>query len=351
MFLYEVHFVVDEWLRLAPSKDFYMRIGEEVAFLKATPQHGVRAVSYEGSLNVDMEARSDSDEAQYKFDIEKVASDSSKTSRIKQIRGSHLFTEFELYIYWSQALDTNKSSSDSMIDELLEYSSKWVRYFIELYGLFIGNWHISSFDAARMKFPAVTLFENGKITPNGVTGNRTTEVIFKPMSIMRELSGKLNTAPQETIQQIETRLVYGLPADLSLQLLLDARDQSVIFQRHDLSIVLTGTAFEVFLKRHLTTLCSSKNIKEFAVGKGKHKRKEQYGEYIEKANPMELLSVIQTVIGTQIKGTKYHSDWYSKAYNPRNDIVHRGVNALSAEDADKASEVVQKYRDYIASVS
>ena len=39
MFLYEIHFVVDTWLRLPSSQSFYMKLGEEIAYLNVQPNH------------------------------------------------------------------------------------------------------------------------------------------------------------------------------------------------------------------------------------------------------------------------------------------------------------------------
>lgn len=349
MFLYEIHFVVDDWLRLAPSKSFYMKLGEEVAYLKVRPQHGIRAVSYKGSLNVDMDPRSDDDEAQYTFDLEHEAAESHKASGLSRIRGSHLFTEFHLYVYWPKAMNSNETTGESIVDRLVEYSNKWLKYFFEMYGLFMGSLELTPSNQAKMIFPAITLFENGAITPDGITGSRTSNVRYK--GIGGNLAPKLKTVPQQTIQQLEAHLKLGYSIDLTYQLILDARDQVDVFQRYDLAIVIAGTAFEVFLKKYLVTLCNSKNLERLKVGKGKKSKEVRFNEYAEKANPMELLSVIQTVIGVNIKGGRYHSDWYSKAYEPRNDIVHRGVNTFTAEAAAKAIEVVQSYANYITSVS
>ena len=267
-----------------------------------------------------------------------------------KVTARHLFSEFRLYVYWPKMLNFEEDANDGEFKELVNYSSEWLRYFFEMYRYTVGPLSIRVNDAAQIKFPIITLYENGKITPEEVIGHRTSKIKGILTVDIGMFPVKTDTTPQK-IQGLESHLVSNLSIGLYLQLIMDAEDQISIFQRYDLSTVISGTAFEVFLKSHLTSLCALKNMEKIKIGKGKNKKEVKSDDYIEKANPMELLSVIQDVIATPIKGTKHHSDWFSKAYTPRNNIVHRGANTFTKEAANKAVEAVHEYMKYITSVS
>jgi hypothetical protein len=325
-----------------------MRRGGDVAYLRATPKRGIRSTAYVGDLAGEIKQLSDEEDS---YQTVKVT---PGTLGLQQVDISHHYTECFLYVSWPRRVNLNHDAPENEKKEserFKAYTHDWMRYFVEMYKFLVGDSIMGPYDPKDVDAFVITELKDGVITPDGVVGELmpTSALSF---SIPKKLQaiGAMKGSP-DRLEELNKHLKAGSQLGLVRQLILDARDQANIFRRYDIAIIIAGTSFEVFLKERLVTICRAIGRTSLEVGKGKGKRTVGALEYAEMANPQELLAAIQSLLGIQIKGAKVHSDWYVNAYEPRNNIIHRGTRDYGEVAADKAIEVVTSYIAYINSIA
>jgi hypothetical protein len=139
------------------------------------------------------------------------------------------------------------------------------------------------------------------------------------------------------------------PVPYHLQLLADAREQAIIHKNYNLSIVLSSTATDFYLKDRLLRECNSRKISILTIGKGKHKTDKNYLEAILEGSLRD--DIIGDICGfltnENIKVSSQYHNWFRHAYDIRNQIIHEGLIINDAEIAKEAFEVVIILINYI----
>lgn len=141
-------------------------------------------------------------------------------------------------------------------------------------------------------------------------------------------------------------LDHGIAPELFRELLLEAKELSFVNGNHRLALVIAQTGFETYIQWRLIQECTHRNI---ALLTSKRGRESDVETAIAKGDLRDdLLGVYMTLLaGRSAKDCSEHQEWHKNAYEPRNQIVHRGRVNVTESDARKAFESVVKYCDYI----
>ena len=155
---------------------------------------------------------------------------------------------------------------------------------------------------------------------------------------------------EENMSKIGQLLNKGHKLQMFEEILLQSKDQCYIYGNYSLSVVLSETAFEVYIQHALMEYCSSKGIKELPIRDSN--KKKNYEKAITEGNiRSDLFRYINSLTGDNItQKNKYYQPWLEKAYNLRIDIVHKGRQDISETDADMAFGYVVKFINYIEQV-
>lgn len=151
---------------------------------------------------------------------------------------------------------------------------------------------------------------------------------------------------EDNINKIGRLLEEGYRLQVFEQLLLQAKDQGHIFKNYALSVVLSETAFEVYLQHALMEYCLLKGVEQLPVGRNSVKK--DYKEAITNGNVKErLIPYVKDLAGINIAASKEYFLWFERVYTLRNDIVHKGKQDISESDAGLAFGLVVSFIDYI----
>lgn len=221
--------------------------------------------------------------------------------------------------------------------------------FIDLYRL-----HTNETDVVRPKLNDSSVIEilcadKYKFEPNIIEGNfKMVHRIFNWDNDTK--AGHIKKlVTSEIMHDFASDLKTGLRPKIYQKLLLDAREQSLHREDHNLSVVITEIAFETSLKEFLYDFCSITGKQELVIGKGKDQKKQKYTEAIENSNVSDALNIINNIFRENFKGTKEYNDWYSHTYSKRNEIIHKGKFETNENDAKKAFIAATTFIDFIRS--
>ncbi len=153
----------------------------------------------------------------------------------------------------------------------------------------------------------------------------------------------------DKIRELAIRLRDAEEPPLHLQLLLEARALAHIHQNHRLAIVVGGTSFEVYLQFRLQKACEARGITALPVGRGATRKLRPVAEALSSASLRdELLGVYcEMLTDDGIRSSPQHQDWYSKAYEPRKEIVHGGRLRVTRQEALDALNSIVTFVNYI----
>jgi len=73
-------------------------------------------------------------------------------------------------------------------------------------------------------------------------------------------------------------------------------------------------------------------------------------EAIESAQVRDNLDYVRELSGQAIKGGAEHNNWFTHAYQKRNEIIHNGARGATADDAGRAFNAVVAYMTLINGV-
>lgn len=152
----------------------------------------------------------------------------------------------------------------------------------------------------------------------------------------------------EKVIQLEQKLREDYDPPVHIELLLDAKDSSIIDRNHRMAIVTVETAFEAFVQQRLLAECEIRGISSL-VGRGRNTTEKDYREAIESGNiKADLLGTYCSFLcGKSVRAGSEYQRWYDDTYNPRNDIIHRGKRTTSEDDAEKAFVAVVNYMNFL----
>lgn len=148
---------------------------------------------------------------------------------------------------------------------------------------------------------------------------------------------------REKFAALLTLLQSGANPRVFDKLLLDAKEQSLIRDEHDLAIVVAETAFETLLQERLLAACAARGVTDLTVGRGRGATQMPYREAIERAQVRDCLDYVQELSGQNIKGGAEHNNWLTHAYGKRNRIVHGGERGAAVDDVGRAFNAVVAY--------
>ena len=149
----------------------------------------------------------------------------------------------------------------------------------------------------------------------------------------------------EKLNGLITLLDHGIEAELFRELLLEARELSLIHGNHRLALVIAQTGMEDYIQWRLIHECNQRSIASLTSKKGIELDVETAIATGDLRS--DLLGVYMTfLLGRSAKDCSEHQEWYKNAYEPRNQIVHRGRVNIMESDARKAFESVVKYCVY-----
>ncbi|MDT5059979.1 MAG: hypothetical protein QOH63_438 [Acidobacteriota bacterium] len=151
------------------------------------------------------------------------------------------------------------------------------------------------------------------------------------------------TMKPEMVGTLVKLLQSGFNPRVFDKLLLDSKEQSFVRDEHDLAIVVTETAFETFLQERLLAACAARGITTLTAGRGRGATQMPYRDAIERAQVRDNLDYIQNLSGENIKGGVEHTNWYTYAYEKRNEIIHSGLRGSTFDDMGKAFTAVVTY--------
>lgn len=154
--------------------------------------------------------------------------------------------------------------------------------------------------------------------------------------------------PKELILRIHEFLEKGEKLEVYHRLILDAKEQAILRNNHDLSVVLIENAFEVFLQSWLISLCEKNNVLQLPIGKKKDIKKD-YQEAILNGNVREdlLHNYVKILTGKNPAGSSLYNKWFECAYRLRNDIVHKGKYETTSEQSYSAYKATMNFIVYL----
>jgi hypothetical protein len=151
---------------------------------------------------------------------------------------------------------------------------------------------------------------------------------------------------EEKILELGDSLRRGSEPSMYYQLLLEAKELSIVQGDHRLSVIISQSAFETFVQARLNDECKFRGLKTLISSRGNEAecedaildgdlRKELLGQYG------------QSLAGRSVKICHEHNLWFKEAYLVRNEIIHRGRRDITDKNARAAFEAVQAYAEYL----
>lgn len=118
-------------------------------------------------------------------------------------------------------------------------------------------------------------------------------------------------------------------------LFMNAKEELLIKNNYFLSVILSETAFEVYIKSVLIDICERKGIEKLQVNSmGATKN---FKEVILSGSIKTLIKKhLNKLINYNIATLKEYSLWHEHTYDLRNEIVHNGTTEVTQEKASKA---------------
>lgn len=155
-------------------------------------------------------------------------------------------------------------------------------------------------------------------------------------------------------QPVQTKILEFLRSGKAVapheRILLQARELISIDSNYEMSIITSGTAFEVFLQNRLGVTCE--RIKTQTLPARNSKDRIRYLLALETGNVQtDLLRYVDLLAPAiaPIKTCPQYSRWKSKAYDVRNKIIHRGQRDITESQANDAFLAVQEFIAYLES--
>lgn len=131
------------------------------------------------------------------------------------------------------------------------------------------------------------------------------------------------------------------------KIMVAAKKQALFHRNYDLAIVLFGTAFEARVQNLVFGLCQVQGVKKLGNGNKTFPVKEVVNKNI---NELINVHLAQLLSRKTFKEEGYYKAWRSKAYEPRNKIIHRGESGFGEDVAKQAYEAIKYFLANIESI-
>ena len=255
----------------------------------------------------------------------------------------HLFFEIE----------NEKEINDSIIfRHLREWAAKVYNDFINLYAAVTGDVTISKLNLTEL--PSVMVWTTNKYS----ISDTAMEANFSLYSGKAEITwrdprkiGQIKIeASRDAVNKLAERWRVNYRLKPFEQLLIDAKEQSLFRGNHDLSIVISETAFEIFIQSSLIAASEQKKRTSFPNKRDKKAKDINYKQAIERGNIHTLFWYIELLTKKDVTRFPEYRAWKDDAYQLRNEIIHRGGRGYSENQAEGAFNVVNRFIDAVKQV-
>lgn len=156
------------------------------------------------------------------------------------------------------------------------------------------------------------------------------------------------TLANDRLAVLGDRLSSGYELPLHMQLLLDAKDYSILHGHHRLAVVAVGSAFEVFLQRRLLVECQIRELDHLPVSRRDNATRPVV-EALEGASlKAHLLDLhCRHLCGRSVKDHEAYRAWDARAYGPRNEVIHQGRREVTEAEVRAAFEATVTYMNHL----
>jgi hypothetical protein len=245
---------------------------------------------------------------------------------------------------------THVLDDETRARELDDWVEGAVRHFVDLYRMVTQENDVTRPQMKDAPMIDVLVADEYEFTPDVMSGEfRTHKWIGRWDDASKSALLKSTMAP-DRVEVLRQFLLAGYDPRLFEKLLLDAKEQAFVRGEYDLAIAIVETAFEAFLQQRLIEVCAAKGVTVLTSGRGKGAKQVPYREAIESAQVRDNLDYVQELSGKVIKGGAEHNNWFTHAYQKRNEIIHSGVRGATDDDARRAFNAVVAYMTLIGSI-
>lgn len=147
--------------------------------------------------------------------------------------------------------------------------------------------------------------------------------------------------------KLSAQLEVGEGFSEYLKILLEARSL-IARHQYDLSIVMSETAFEVFMRWVLIRICEQSGVSTLP---GRNKKQSEGWDYVEAiqkgAVTEDLLRYLDSFAMADVKGNQICARWKRNTYDKRIEIVHGGVFGNTFDDALVAYNSVSEFIQFV----
>lgn len=148
------------------------------------------------------------------------------------------------------------------------------------------------------------------------------------------------------LQKLSNSLNESSELSKHLEILLESRTLSAK-KHYDLSIVLSETAFEVFLRVMLIGICQKAGV--IQLPNRKNTAYINYREAIENGTIVrDLLRYLNLFSIENAIGDNRYTEWKKHTHDKRVDIVHKAIFGSTKVEADKANNSAVSFIQYIS---
>lgn len=153
----------------------------------------------------------------------------------------------------------------------------------------------------------------------------------------------------EQMDDLERKLRTGHVLPAYMELLLDAKEYSILQSSHRMALVVTEAAFEAFLQDRLMIECEIRGIYQLPMGRGRNTTLAPYSDAVMAGGiRVDLIDrYCKDLCGRSVKTGVAYQEWFACAYNPRNDVVHRAHREISESDAEAAFNATVNFMNFL----
>lgn len=150
----------------------------------------------------------------------------------------------------------------------------------------------------------------------------------------------------QSLEALARSLQTDKDLDLHVSLLLEAKEMSHSYGRHNLAIVLLETSFEVFLQTRLMSHCQQREIRELELSGTPRPISDALADGGLRSDL--LRNFPEQISGVNLRTAGSYDGWLKNTYRPRNQIVHAGERGYGEDDAEEAFEAARDFSEEIS---
>ena len=254
-------------------------------------------------------------------------------------------TKYSLVNLFFEIEDERVIGDDIIFLHYREWSAKVYNDFINLYAAITGDITISKLNPTEL--PSVMVWTTNKynitdipLETNFHIYNGKAEITWRNPSKTGQI--KIEAA-QEDVNKLAERWYNNYRLAPFEQLLIDAKEQSLFRGNHDISIIIGETAFETFVQGRLIAASEQRQRTTFPNKIGEKAKNIHYRRAIEGGNIHTLFWYIKLLTTRDVTHFPEYRLWKDKAYQLRNELIHRGGRGYNESQAEDAFNAVSNF--------